>query len=75
MLVLHWGRDAVGARALPPGEKRFASLIDERNLFEVNDCGSQRRPVARVFPKRTQLFYPETGEAPMQTPTLPVGSE
>ena len=49
------------------------SLVDERDLFKVDDRAGQGRSLARVFPARTQLIHPGTDQAPVQPPTLSVG--
>lgn len=71
--MLHSRGDEFSAGGSHLREERFTSVIDERDLFQVNDCVGQRRSVAGVFPARTQLVHPRTGQAPMQAPTLPFG--
>jgi hypothetical protein len=73
MLMLHSSRDEFSAGASHLGEEPFTSLIDERDLFQVDDRVCQGRPVARVLPARAQFIHPGAREAPMQAPTLPVG--
>jgi hypothetical protein len=73
MSMLHSSRDEFSAGASHLGKELLTSLIDERDLFKVNNCASQGRSVASVFPARTQLFYPGTRKAPVQAPTLPIG--
>src|ERR1700677_5265964 len=71
--MFHSSRDEFSAGASHLGEERFTGFINEGDFFQINDRARQRRLVARVFPARTQLIHPGTGEAPIQAPTLAFG--
>src|SRR5580704_15182497 len=71
--MLHSGRDEFSTGASHIAKELLSRLIDERDLFEINDCAGPGRSGACVIPARTQFIHPGAGQAPMQAPMLPVG--